>query len=75
MGLATRLGRFFLDEELDLVGSEIIEVLPFFKKSVALDTAKLVIFETVPVPRIDCEPKGDIGVPSGFLNLKSIQDN
>ena len=72
MGLATRLGRFFLDEELDLVGSEITEVLPFFKKSVALDTAKLVMFETVPVPRIDCDPKGDIGVPSGFFKSKIL---
>ena len=70
MGLATRLGRFFLDEELDLVGSEIIEVLPFFKKSVALDTPKLVIFDTDPRLRIDCELTGKIGVPSGFFKSK-----
>jgi hypothetical protein len=70
MGLATRLGRFFLADELDLVGSERVEVNPFFKKSVALATPKSVMFETVPRPRIDCEPKGNIGVPSGFFKSK-----
>jgi hypothetical protein len=70
MGLATRLGRFFLAEELDLVGSEIVVVLPFFKKSVALDTPRLVMFETVPRPRMDCELNGNIGVPSGFFKSK-----
>jgi hypothetical protein len=70
MGLATRLGKFFLAKELDFVGSDKVDVAPFFKKSVAFEILKLVMFDTDPRFNAVCVLNGSIGVPSGFFKSK-----
>ena len=72
MGLVNTVGRFFTEDEDALFGSGRVVLTPFLITSVALAAANFVVFNAVPISKIDCAAPGNIAVPSGFFNSASL---